>query len=258
MVVENVLRPKVYDALAREYPPMPVVMRDRPLENNLLYEHPSSLALKDPKISELWKTFIRYHVSRDFYLEVLRVFQHGIAQEYPDLIQRSGKPLEDWKTGIRFQDKEVDIGMDCQFSINSPVTKVSSVRGHHLDRTLKLFAGLFYMRHPDDDTEGSDLQFFGWKKPSYANNRKAKINPDHVELIKTVPYRANTLVFYLNTPRSIHAVTPRQKTNHVRRYVNFFGDVPFHLYPRVLFKKRKKRKNMWERIASFGEIAHKT
>jgi hypothetical protein len=39
--------------------------------------------------------------------------------------------------------------------------------------------------------------------------------------VVSVPYEANTLVLFLNSPNSVHGVTPRPPTPHVRRYINF-------------------------------------
>ena len=45
-----------------------------------------------------------------------------------------------------------------------------------------------------------------------------------VEPFRTVPYRANSFVMWLNTERSLHGVTPRAITPVHRRYVNFIGE----------------------------------
>jgi hypothetical protein len=58
----------------------------------------------------------------------------------------------------------------------------------------------------------------------------ARIDPDKVEKVKTIDYEPNTFVMRLNTPHSIHSVSPRGITDWPRRYVNFpsecYGSVP--------------------------------
>ena len=54
--------------------------------------------------------------------------------------------------------------MDAQISINTPVEKLSSVRKAHLDNTNKFFSGLFYLRLPNDDSRGGNLQLCKWRE----------------------------------------------------------------------------------------------
>jgi hypothetical protein len=54
--------------------------------------------------------------------------------------------------------------------------------------------------------------------------RPGKIDPRKVERIATVPYRANTLVMWINSPAALHGVTPRSATEIPRRYMNFLGE----------------------------------
>ena len=57
-----------------------------------------------------------------------------------------------------------------------------------------------------------------------AQAEPAKIHPRYVERVRTVPYRANTLVLFSNSPAAIHGVTPRSVTQAPRRYMNFLGE----------------------------------
>ena len=48
---------------------------------------------------------------------------------------------------------------------------------------------------------------------------------DHqVELVDMVKYRANTLVLFITSLNSVHGVTKRLPTKHVRRYVNMLAE----------------------------------
>jgi hypothetical protein len=46
----------------------------------------------------------------------------------------------------------------------------------------------------------------------------------YVESVKRIPYRRNTLLAWINTRSSIHAVTPRSVTPLPRRYVAVSGE----------------------------------
>ena len=99
--------------------------------------------------------------------------------------------------------------MECQFAWCEPVSTVSSSAPRHLDRAVSLFAGLLYFRLDGDDSTGGDLQLYDGAHP-----------------VKTIPYRANTLVFFVNSPRAFHGVTPRSVTPWPRLHVNFVAEVP--------------------------------
>eukprot|EP00976_Prorocentrum_cordatum_P081574 1184462-Prorocentrum_minimum.AAC.5 len=48
--------------------------------------------------------------------------------------------------------------MGAQIAMNSPVTKeVDSVRGPHVDDINELWAGLLYLRKPEDNSTGGEL-----------------------------------------------------------------------------------------------------
>ena len=82
--------------------------------------------------------------------------------------------------------------MDCQFSINSAVTEVSSVRGPHLDSPNKLFAGLFYMRQQGDTSTGGELDFYRLKNGRWPRPKLSRIAMDHLEHVDRISYSANT------------------------------------------------------------------
>ena len=79
------------------------------------------------------------------------------------------------------------------------------------------------------------------------------IDDDLVEQVMRVPYRRNTLFMFVNGPDSLHGVTVRQPTQHLRLFLNLVGetrvklfDVPQHWQTRVaklprLIKKRLRR-----------------
>ena len=45
-----------------------------------------------------------------------------------------------------------------------------------------------------------------------------------VEPVGTIPYRRNRLVVLVNTPASLHGVSPRGVTSVPRRYINILGE----------------------------------
>ena len=93
-------------------------------------------------ISQDWKLFIDYHSSKEFFKEVLKLFEHSLL----DNKNINLATLNNLNTGKRFQDTfdEKDCLLDAQISINTPVVKKSSVRKAHTDNNNKIFSGSGY------------------------------------------------------------------------------------------------------------------
>ena len=137
-----------------------------------------------------------------------------------------GKP----RAGVRRQSDKSDaceLALDCQIGINSPVTiEGTSVIGPHLDNPTELFAGLFYVRHPEDHAVGGDLVAYAWK---HAERRvfykKRYIDASLVEARETIPYGPNRFFWFLNSADAVHGVTIRQRSQAPRRLVNIIAEV---------------------------------
>lgn len=231
IVLENALPHDYYAQLEASWPATDVIAGGDELKNNTAYRIAAQQVATNTAIAEVWRAFVAYHSSADFLAEVHALWREQIADLHRFWPQNFGKGLEDFTVGQRSPGKHAndenaqhDIVMDCQFVINSPVTEVSSVRGPHLDSPHKLFAGLFYMRDPQDDSSGGDLEFYRLKGSKWPKPKPSRIDWDRVELAERVPYKPNTLVMFLNSPLSVHGVTPRSTTQRVRRYMNLLGE----------------------------------
>ncbi len=231
MVLEDALPADYYAQLEASWPATETIAGANDLKNNRPYRIGSTDAIGDTRIAPIWREFVAYHSGSQFLRDVHDLWRSDIERLHRFWPQNFGKGLESFGVGTRSPGKhsngsntDHDIVMDCQFVINSPVTEVSTVRGPHLDGPHKLFAGLFYLRHPDDDSSGGDLEFYRLKGSRWPKPKPSRIDPDQVELIERIPYRANTLVMFLNSPISVHGVTARSTTAHVRRYMNLLGE----------------------------------
>lgn len=163
-------------------------------------------------VPEIWKEFIEYHVSPEFWLEVAFCFGDYIRAAYPRLEWEYG-PLMTWEPGIRgMTDRHVF--MDCQIGLNTPPKKEGRVRGPHLDNPVELIGALLYM----DDTDGNLLLYEAKQRPTFYG--KKEIPDDQVEAIAEVECRKNTLVMFMNHPSAIHGVTPRKVSEQSRRLVS--------------------------------------
>ena len=66
------------------------------------------------------------------------------------------------------------------------------------------------MRHPDDRSTGGDLLIYKFKKTRQYNDiHGVSVDDGDAEHVATVPYEANRLILFLNTPDSLHGVSVR-------------------------------------------------
>jgi hypothetical protein len=198
----------------------------------------------DNQIINEWKDFIYFHSSEYFLNQIIDIFNGHFPESKHLLDFINCKNLKTGRRGIDSYDSS-NILMDAQISINSAVRKSNSVRKIHLDNANKLFSGLFYLRSPDDDSVGGNLRLYSWKK-SYGSKEKVKFYQEgvaekHVNLHQEIRYDFNVLVLFPNSIDALHGVTPREKTNHVRTFVNLVSLLPFDFYakPEENFFRKK-------------------
>jgi hypothetical protein len=220
LVIHDALENSLYERLMSEFPASSVVnVQNRALINNDYTYLGAVEVAKSSIISAEFKEFFRYHTSYDFLKEALELVGDEAVRLHPSL----GPIL----SGVRKEHVVVaDSGatgafhMQCQFGINSPVIHESSVRSAHLDRPNKIYNALLYCRADEDDSHGGDLILYRFdKQPGFYGNRTAL--PGRIKEVAVVPYRKNTLVLLVNSAGSVHGVSPRKPTSHIRRYINF-------------------------------------
>ncbi len=258
--VENALPSTQVAALVANFPESEQIRQGAKPGDNRRFSWPARDALAAPDLPENWRDFVAAHVSQQFLDSVLRALADDIGALYPDLEARVGKPFTEWRVGLRGRDTfaTAEVLLDAQICINSPViAKPSSVRGPHVDKPNKLFAGLYYLRPPEDEaTSGGELEFYRHLKPD-AYFDKAQLDPADVELTGTVPYRGNTLVLFLNSLNAVHGVTPRQPIARDRKFFNLIGEIAVPLFDlEARQRPRSPAHRTWQRLRrAFGTSA---
>jgi hypothetical protein len=253
LIIDEALDPALFEELSATYPEDALVVDGRPIKDTW-YDYPACKVVKDQRITPLWRDFFAHHASGAFFAELVDVAGDALRQLNPGLETRIGRPLQDFKVGMRPGGRGdplatgADVSMECQFYVNYTRTQ-RAVRGPHVDRPSELFAALLYFRRPEDDSTGADLDVCEATAPIYPDGRSitiselpAEVDASKVKTVRTGTYKANTLVLFLNSPRSLHAVTPRSATPLTRRHINFCADVPFDLFdyklpPRLALKQ---------------------
>lgn len=223
VVVHDALDNDLYEELEKTYPDFTTIVGQQKILNNMRYQIAAS-QLGKVTLNPLWEEFVRYHVSEKFYREVIALFGSHIRRLYPRMEEKLNKSLEDCGTAIRGDDNTAaDIVLDCQPGLNAPVTTPTRSRGPHVDSPYEIYASLLYMRSPQDDSTGGDLELYRYQREGFAFNN-AELDDCYTEKIGTVKYSRNTLVFFINSLSSLHGVTVRSRTAHCRRLVNIIGE----------------------------------
>lgn len=241
LVITDALDPAVFAQLSREFPADDVILNGRPPKDTW-FDYPACRVVKDDRVSPLWREFFAYHTSKAFFDELVALAGPQLRMLAPDLEKQAGRSLEDFKVGMRPGGRGdpladgADVSMECQFYLNY-TRQPRVVRGPHVDRPSELFAALLYFRREDDESSGSNLEVCEAVTDIYPHPRSveistlpAEVDAAKVRTVKSATYAANTLVLFLNSAKSIHAVSPRTPTAVPRRHINFCCDVRFDLF----------------------------
>ena len=222
VVASDVMDPELCRVLGETFPPFAWIGWADPRcppRSNRRFQLSAWSILNDDRMAPEWKAFVAHHSSPAFFAEVVELFRdHWPAA----MTQALGGALLGHSMGLLLRDSHATarILQDARIEINTPVTAgPSSSRGPHLDTPNRLFTCLFYLRHPDDDAVGGDLELFRWKDGPVPDFDAFQFPPDVVERVATVPYRANQLVIFPQGVDALHGVGVRHPTPHTRRYV---------------------------------------
>jgi hypothetical protein len=221
----------IYAQLAAEFPDPAVILGGRDDDaGNAAARLPAAEVAKDQRITPVWRDFMAYHSSGAFWREIVRVFGPALRATFPGIEQRAGRALEEWDAGARGIKDGGDVRLDCQFVINTPAKKPSSVKTPHVDKRDTILSMLFYFRDPEDRSEGGNLELYAWKRAPRFLPFQRMIMPRDLELRRVVEYAPNTLVAFVNSAMAPHGVSPRGVARWPRRYINFIAETPFKAF----------------------------
>jgi hypothetical protein len=248
IVIDNCLPAALYGELARTYPADSTILQlgsnsdNRSVRPNSRQDvHAHRILARPDCFTDTWRAFVEYHISNVFFQELLRLMGPEIAALYPQLEQRLGRPLSELTTGVLgdARSRGGQLLLDCHVGINTPSTRLSSVRRVHTDAPDELFAALVYFRRDEDTATGGDLEIFRWKDQRKHLFVASEVDESDTERVHTVAYRANTAVIFINSDSALHAVSGRGPSLSSRRLVNVMGRFRDSI-PQGLFEKRQK------------------
>jgi hypothetical protein len=221
IVVRDALDPAFYRQLCAGFPPFSRIGWADPRmvpRSNAKFELSAAAVMADAAMPQAWRTFAALHSDRAFFDKVVATFD---AHWPAALRQALGGTLagHTMERLVRSRPRAARIALDARIEINCPVTTASSPRGAHLDTANRIYSGLFYLRHPEDDSQGGDLQLFRWRGVPVREGSSYELPAERVDCVVTIPYRPNLLVFFPQGIDALHGVSVRQPTRHLRRYV---------------------------------------
>jgi hypothetical protein len=227
IVARNVLEPSLYRKLRESLPPLDQMLKGKKYGPNERLNYSATNIAYNPQIASVWKEFAQAHLNQPFLTDFVRLFGNAISRDCPDFEERFGNPSE-LKAGIRGVDEasDADVFLDFQIGVNTPsLTGGTTVRAPHIDCPKKLFVGLLYIRLEGDESTGGDLEIYQAKNNPLMLDETRTARIHDVEVVKTIPYEDNVLVLFLNSPNSLHGVTPRSSTPCHRVFINLLGEM---------------------------------
>jgi hypothetical protein len=258
LVIRDALPDAICEALIARYPRLGALAIDGNA-NNTRWSVTAWEAQRNTEIAEIWRDLVAYHASRAFYDELIDVFGAHVTRLYPHVFADVAA-LRNQRVGLRERDSfdTAEVLLDAQISGNTAVDDASSVKTIHIDSEHKLFTGLLYLRTPDDDSVGGDLQIVRFRRDLTRGERRRRydgmfVDDAMTEYVSTVPYQRNVLLMFVNGLDALHGVTVRQPTRHLRLFLNLvcetrekLFDVPQHWQVRAaklprLIRKRLRR-----------------
>jgi hypothetical protein len=231
IVITDTLEDQLCTQLINEFPAIQTLSKDKSFTTNERFSYSTCEVLNDPNISPLWHEFIAAQSSPLFWNQIMRLFKHEILKLHPSFEKDFGA-IDQLKPGVRKIDdfSTADVLLDAQICMNAPVLQPAPlIKQAHVDRPQVVYAGLYYLRHPDDRSTGGNLEIYRFK----GNQRHFKgqyIDDQYIEWVKTVQYERNVLVLFVNSLESLHGVTVRSMTETPRCFVNLIGEVKQPVY----------------------------
>jgi len=233
IVIEDALPSDVFEALSSSFPLLSDLPSDLAGTNNKrfnLYASGGPTELPKEQTPKPWLAFLEAHTSVEFSRKVFALFpgstvEGGDGGERWIKTEAFGEGLAD-KLGFSKPVSVDDVIARATVAVNTPVSSPTSVRGPHVDSIWKAYVGLYYVRSEGDNSSGGDLSLYRWKKGATVDPWTKKADPSLVEEFATIRYAPNTYVLMLNTHDSLHGVTIRQPTSHIRRFAVTSGWFP--------------------------------
>ena len=224
ITIDNFLKKETYKEIKTKFPSLETFRINGDIESNneQIRIAFSSFSKFSEKLDSFWKDFGFFFLKEEFFYNFCEFYENDIKNLYPNLYKQIKE--KSLKIGVHGIDnfENCDVLLDFHIGINTPVKKVDSVRGPHLDNKKSLYTGLCYLKDDDDKTDSGHFTIYKLKpfKLMILGSSRS-VNLSDVENFKEIKYASNRVATFLNTKKSIHGVTPREVTTKVRKFFAF-------------------------------------
>jgi len=241
LIINDVFDENIYEELEKDFQKKLIAgfkLKKEFNNENTRVQLAASEILNNEKLeSKIWKDFVKYHCSKEFFLEFFDIFENEIYKFLPKVHKKitENQNKENFieirnefhksRNELAKSNSKSHFVLDCQPSITTPnIEDQKSVRGPHVDSPYKLYAGLFYLKDTKDNLDGGDIILYKSKNNVQFNNKTDVINLKNLLVDKIFKYGRNTLVMHLNTPFTVHGVSKRETGNFNRNLVNIIAE----------------------------------
>ena len=189
--------------------------------------YPAWMLQSIPSYDPAWAALAVRHIRADNLSTIRRLFRDHWHDHLPEPPEDSAAYGTLWRDTYETH----DVLCDARLELISPNPSApTSHRQQHLDAGNRLFSALYYLRAPEDDSEGGGLSLFRYHGARPDRLDVNEFDDTQVETVLTVPYQANTLVVFPNCPDAIHGSEIRQPTAHDRAYLFVTAEVEKDLF----------------------------
>jgi hypothetical protein len=215
LVLDNALPGGLADELAATFPSRRSFTRWKPFVSNQKFLRFAPDVVADPAIGAAWKRYFA-EVQETVLADCLRLFGAHVRREWPDFETRFG-PLDTLRTVPQSPvGAGPDVFVDSMLLMHTPVTGGESVeRGPHVKIAQHVILGYLTLRAPGDSSPGADYVLYSPKPGTQVRfHERQTTDAACLEACRVIPRRHNSLFLFLNTSRSIQAVSARPMTSH--------------------------------------------
>jgi hypothetical protein len=212
VIIENALDENIFNELKSKLPESYVAGQPvGPDQSKRVKYH--VLQEDDWPISNLWKEFFEFHTSKEFFDQVLDMWEpfnvkYAVARD--SIVIGKGKAYG-----------KANCYTDCQFVRHNVVPEGATTRTPHVDNKNEVYAGLLYFKH-DNSTGGG----FNIHKQPFESGWDSKQNNELYEpgpIVDTCEYKDNNFVMFFNQKYAVHSVEPRAGVQSPRWSINIIG-----------------------------------
>lgn len=240
LVIKDALESKDYDILNNEYISVkdiflldkrnnPFLNPTKMMINNFIYTIDARRELNNNIISDNWKSFINYHLSNDFYEQLIILTKY--SKSYKNIISRN----KDVKNNVN-----TFLNLNCISPINY-FNSNSNLNIKEINSSTP-FLGWFFLKKDNDTSIGGNLTILKKTiKNTLDNDSEEKKNKN--EPIISVPYEKNTFIIiaFENINQNL-TPNPTQNDDNIKLYYEFESrNITFHSQRYIEFGYKNKK-----------------